>query len=127
MLDCAVAPRGVSIDLAETLEGAGPYGSGWPSPRVAAGPFGVVSCDVVGQGHIRAILAGQDGRRLQAMAFRHGQTPLGAALLAARGRQPYFPRRVERGDRGPEPPAGMALAEACWGDVTPWEKKPQTI
>src|SRR3546814_7784564 len=28
MLDCAVAPRGVSIDLAETLEGAGPYGSG---------------------------------------------------------------------------------------------------
>src|SRR3546814_11807583 len=45
MLDCAVAPRGVSVDLAETLDGAGPYGSGWPSPRVAAGPFGVVSCD----------------------------------------------------------------------------------
>src|SRR3546814_3142414 len=43
MLDRAVAPRGVSVDLAETLDGAGPYGSGWPSPRVAAGPFGVVS------------------------------------------------------------------------------------
>src|SRR3546814_6345422 len=89
MLDCAVAPRGVSIDLAETLEGAGPYGSGWPSPRVAAGPFGVVSCDVVGQGHIRAILAGQDGGRLKAMAFRHGETQLGAALPAGRGRQLY--------------------------------------
>src|SRR3546814_13748144 len=50
LLDCAVAPRGVSIDLAETLEGAGPYGSGWPSPRVAAGPFGVVRCGVVGAG-----------------------------------------------------------------------------
>src|SRR3546814_10224334 len=61
MLDCAVAPRGVSVDLAETLDGAGPYGSGWPSPRVAAGPFGVVSCAIVGQGHVRAILAGQDG------------------------------------------------------------------
>src|SRR3546814_13373818 len=40
MLDCAVAPRGVSIDLDETREGAGPYGSGWPSPRVAGGAFG---------------------------------------------------------------------------------------
>src|SRR3546814_18669509 len=74
-----------SSDL--TLEGAGPYGSGWPSPRVAAGPFGVVSCDVVGQGHIRAILAGPDGGRLKAMAFRHGETQKGAAPLAARGRK----------------------------------------
>ncbi|API57969.1 single-stranded-DNA-specific exonuclease RecJ [Tardibacter chloracetimidivorans] len=116
MLDCAVAPRGVSIDLAETLEGAGPYGSGWPSPRVAAGPFGVVSCDVVGQGHVRAILAGQDGGRLKAMAFRHGETQLGAALLAARGRKLYVAGRVKRDDWGTRPQAEMHLDDAAWAD-----------
>src|SRR3546814_20254009 len=102
MLDGAVAPRGGSIDLAETLEGAGPYGSGWPSPRVAAGPFGVVSCDVVGQGHIRALLAGQDGGRLKAMGFRPGGTQLGAALLAARGRELYVAGAGERDERSEE-------------------------
>src|SRR3546814_4358759 len=76
MLDCAVAPRGVSIDLAETLEGAGPYGSGWPSPRVAAGPFGAASFHVVGQGHNRPTLARQGGGRRKDMAFRHGETQL---------------------------------------------------
>src|SRR3546814_8988195 len=101
-----------SSDL--TLEGAGPYGSGWPSPRVAAGPFGVVSCDVVGQGHIRAILAGQDGGRLKAMAFRHGETQLGAALLAARGRKLYVAGRVKRDDWGTRTPADMPLDDAAW-------------
>src|SRR3546814_15988935 len=102
MLDCAVAPRGVSIDLAETLEGAGPYGSGWPSPRVAAGPFGVVSCAVRGQGPIRALLARAAGGRLAAMGFRHGATPMAAALHPAPGGTPPAPRRGRRGARGHE-------------------------
>lgn len=116
MLDCAVAPRGVSVELAETLEGAGPYGSGWPSPRVAAGPFGVVSADIVGQGHVRAILAGSDGARLKAMAFRHGETQLGAALLAARGRKLLVAGRVKRDDWGARPQAEIHLDDAAWAD-----------
>ncbi len=116
MLDCAVAPRGVSVDLAETLDGAGPYGSGWPGPRVAAGPFAVISCDIVGQGHVRAILAGPDGGRLKAMAFRHGETQLGAALLTARGRKLFVAGRVKRDDWGARPQAEMHLDDAAWAD-----------
>lgn len=116
VLDCAVAPRGVSVELAETLEAAGPYGSGWPNPRVAAGPFGIVSCDIVGQGHVRAILAGQDGGRLKAVAFRHAETQLGAALLAARGRRLFVAGRVKRDDWGARPQAEMHIEDAAWAD-----------
>lgn len=116
MLDCAVAPRGVSVELAELLDAAGPYGSGWPSPRVAAGPFGIISCDIVGQGHVRAILAGQDGGRLKAMAFRHAETPLGAALLGARGRKLFVAGRVKRDDWGARPQAEMHLDDVAWAD-----------
>ncbi len=84
-LDVAVGPRGVCLDLAEALETAGPYGQGWPHPRVASGPWRVATCEVVGDNHVRAILMGGDGARLKAMAFRHGDTPLGAALAGAGG------------------------------------------
>ena len=49
MCDAAVSPRGVCVELAEALDGAGPYGQGWPHPRVASGPWVIVKCDVVGE------------------------------------------------------------------------------
>jgi len=116
MLDCAVAPRGVSLDLASVLDAAGPYGSGWPGPRVAAGPFGVVRCDIVGNGHVRAILAGEDGGRLKGVAFRQGETPLGQALLAATGRRLFIAGRVKRDDWGARPAVEMHIDDAAWAD-----------
>ena len=68
--------------LCETMDGGGPYGMGWPAPRVVAGPFRAIKVDVVGNGHVRAIIAGDDGRSLKAMAFRSADTALGQALLA---------------------------------------------
>ena len=41
-LDLAVAPGGLVPPLVETLESAGPYGMGWPGPRVAVGPVRLV-------------------------------------------------------------------------------------
>src|SRR5690606_9781800 len=37
-LDVSVAPRGLTPELVETLDSAGPFGVGWPGPRVAVGP-----------------------------------------------------------------------------------------
>ncbi|MEY4720957.1 MAG: hypothetical protein RIQ46_682, partial [Pseudomonadota bacterium] len=48
-LDLALAPRGLTPGLVETLESAGPYGMGWPGPRVAVGPVQLVKADVVGR------------------------------------------------------------------------------
>ena len=87
------SPRAASPRLCATaLEGGGPYGAGWPAPRVAAGPVSLVKADVVGTDHLRLIAAGDDGRRFKAIAFRMADSPLGQALLAA----PPQPQAVAR-------------------------------
>ena len=42
----------------------------------------MVHADIVGAGHVRCVLAGDDGGRLKAIAFRAAERPLGQALLA---------------------------------------------
>lgn len=115
-LDAALAPGGVCVELAEALDGAGPYGAGWPQPRVAAGPCTVVKCDVVGTGHVRVVLAGSDGSRVKAVAFRHADSPLGAALATARGRRLYVAGRIKRDDWGSRPSAELHLDDVAWAD-----------
>lgn len=53
LLDAVVATGGVTPALVEALETGGPYGMGWPAPRVAAGPMRVIKADIVGQNHVR--------------------------------------------------------------------------
>lgn len=86
-LDAALAPGGVTHSLAKAMEMAGPYGMGWPAPKVAVGPMTILRCDLVGQDHLRLILSGRDGGRVKAVAFRHAETALGQALVGA-GRRP---------------------------------------
>src|SRR3546814_6838301 len=63
LLDALLAPRGLTVDLVTAFDGGGPYGMGWPAPRVAAGPVRIIKADVVGNGHVRAIVSGDDGGR----------------------------------------------------------------
>jgi len=114
--DLALAPAGVTPALAEALEAAGPYGAGWPGPRVAAGPVSVVKADIVGTGHVRVILAGADGARVKAVAFRSVDTPLGAALMQAGGRRLWVSGRVSQDDWGSTPRAELHLDDAAWAD-----------
>lgn len=96
LVDALVAPRGLTPDLVERMEAAGPYGMGWPAPRLATGPVRIVRCDVVGTTHVRAIAAGDDGASFKAMAFRSVDTPLGQALLGApRDRRFWLAGRVK--------------------------------
>ncbi|SUJ11843.1 Single-stranded-DNA-specific exonuclease recJ [Sphingomonas paucimobilis] len=74
LVDAVLAPGGVNPALVGSMEAGGPYGMGWPAPRIAAGPFRVIRADLVGTNHVRAIIAGADGRSLKAMAFRHAET-----------------------------------------------------
>ena len=84
-LDLAVAPRGLNPDLVDVLESAGPYGMGWPAPRVAVGPVWRMKGDIVGTDHVRLIVRGRDGASFKAMAFRAGGTELGQTLLHGSG------------------------------------------
>ena len=82
-IDALLAPGGVAAGLCDALDAAGPYGAGWPAPRVAAGPARLLRVSVVGNGHVRAIAAGDDGKSFKLIAFRAADTPLGMALLSS--------------------------------------------
>ena len=83
LLDAALAPGGVVGGLCDELDGGGPYGAGWPSPRVAAGPARLMRVGIVGNGHVRGLACGDDGKSFKWIAFRSAETPLGAAMLAS--------------------------------------------
>lgn len=118
LLDAVVACGGVSPSLVEALEAGGPYGMGWPAPRVAAGPMRVIKADVVGSGgHVRAVMAGDDGRSLKTVAFRSADTALGQALLGApRDRRLWVAGRAKIDDWGARPAAELHLDDAAWID-----------
>jgi single-stranded-DNA-specific exonuclease len=117
LLDAVVATGGVNPALVEMLEAGGPYGMGWPAPRVAAGPMRVIKADIVGTNHVRAIMAGDDGRSLKCVAFRQGETELGQALLnAPRDRKLWVAGRVKIDDWGARPAAELHIDDAAWAD-----------
>lgn len=83
LLDALLAPGGVAGTLCDALDAAGPYGAGWPSPRVAAGPVRLLRTGIVGDGHVRGLGCGDDGKTFKWIAFRSASGPLGQALLAS--------------------------------------------
>ena len=83
--DAIVSPAGATRRLAGDIARAGPFGAGNPEPVLALPDVQVVFADIVGKDHVRLRLAGSDGARLDAIAFRTADTDLGRALLGARG------------------------------------------
>src|SRR5437868_6865555 len=81
LLDVLLAPGGVVAALCDALDAAGPYGAGWPSPRVAAGPARLLKTGIVGESHVRGIATGDDGKSFKFIAFRSLGSQLGQALL----------------------------------------------
>jgi single-stranded-DNA-specific exonuclease len=117
LLDAVLAPGGVCPELCEALESGGPYGAGWPAPRIAAGPVRIIKADIVGNGHLRLMVAGDDGRRVKAIAFRMADGPLGEAMLAApTHRRLWIAGRVKRDDWGDRPSAELHMDDAAWAD-----------
>lgn len=117
LLDVAVAPGGLTPDLVNSLEEGGPYGVGWPGPRIAVGPVRLVKCDVVGADHVRIIAAGDDGRSFKGIAFRAADSAMGQALLhASQGRRLWLAGRAKIDDWGNRPQAELHLEDAAWAD-----------
>ena len=114
-LDLSIAPRGLTPELVELLDSAGPYGVGWPGPRIAVGPVRVVKADIVGADHLRLIAAGDDGGSFKAIAFRAAESDMGQALLhGSRGRRVWLAGRAKIDDWGARPAAELHLEDAAW-------------
>lgn len=117
LLDLSLAPRGLTPELVESLEAAGPYGVGWPGPRIAVGPVHLVKADIVGTDHVRLIARGEDGGSFKAIAFRAAESEMGQALLhGAKGRRLWLAGRAKIDDWGSRPQAELHLEDAAFAD-----------
>lgn len=116
-LDLVLAPGGLQPDLVSYLEAAGPFGVGWPGPRLVVGPVKLIKVDVVGTDHLRVIASGDDGSSFKGIAFRAAETAMGQALLhASRGRKLWLAGRAKIDDWGARPAAELHLEDAAWAD-----------
>lgn len=94
-IDGALAAAAATPDLVAALEAAGPFGQAAPAPRVALPSVRLASVRRMGAEHLALTLADPAGGRLDAVLFRAGATPLGAALEAAKGRTAHVAGRLE--------------------------------
>ena len=86
-IDAALSADGATFTLLDTLESAGPYGTGHAQPVLVMPRHTLVDARVVGTNHLRVELRAQTGARIQAMAFRAIDTDLGDFLVSNRGRE----------------------------------------
>lgn len=85
MIDGALSAEGVTLQLLDSLDKAGPYGTGHVAPVFALPRHRLVDARQVGTNHIRADLQSGSGGRIQAIAFRAVDTALGDFLFKSRG------------------------------------------
>jgi single-stranded-DNA-specific exonuclease len=84
-IDGALTPAAVTDEFLDLLERAGPYGQGNPQPRFAFPAHRVKFAKVVGGAHVRCVLEAGDGSRLDAVAFRAADQPVGVVLQSSNG------------------------------------------
>ena len=116
-IDLSVTPGGLTPALVEVLESAGPYGNGWPGPRVAVGPVWRVKADIVGTDHVRLILRGRDGASFKGVAFRAANSDMGQALLHGPGDKAlWLAGRAKIDDWSSRRVAELHIDDAAWAE-----------
>ena len=80
-VDGLLQPSGISVELIEDLEKAGPFGAGSPEPTVVLSNQIIKWPRKVGSSHLQFTLEDVSGARLRAIAFRAMDSPLGDALF----------------------------------------------
>ncbi len=95
-LDGALSAGGVTPDLLNHLERAGPYGPGYPRPRFVFPAHRLMRLRTFGNGHMRCTLRAADGSRIDAVAFRVDGSPLGETLINGDGQQLHIAGHLRR-------------------------------
>lgn len=117
LIDAMLSPAGVRPDLITAMEAAGPYGTGWPAPRIVTGPVRIIKADVVGTDHLRLVVGGTGGGSLKCVAFRQAHSELGQSLLGApRDRHLWLAGRAKVDTWNGRTSAELHLDDAAWAD-----------
>ncbi len=112
-IDGALTAGGVTDELLQLIERAGPYGQGNPQPRFALPAHRVKYAKIVGDRHVRCALEAADGSRLDAVAFRAADQPLGDVLLGAGGMPLHIAGTLKRDTWGGREKIEMTIDDAA--------------
>ena len=95
-IDGALSSGAANVELMELLERAGPYGAGHPEPRFVFPAHRLSRVRAVNDEHVRCTLIAASGARLEAAAFRVGDTPLARLLRNGEGRPLHLAGHLRR-------------------------------
>jgi single-stranded-DNA-specific exonuclease len=101
-IDGVLSAAGAVAGLIDHLDALAPFGAANPEPRFAFPQVLIAHAEPVGGAHLRCTLADPPGSgiggpaRLNAIAFRVAETPLGAFLAASRGRAAHVAGHLRR-------------------------------
>ncbi|MEM9715404.1 MAG: single-stranded-DNA-specific exonuclease RecJ [Pseudomonadota bacterium] len=95
ILDGPIAPMAATLDLLEQLELAGPFGVGAPAPRFVVPFVQVAFAKRVGDTHLQASFRDDTGAKIDAIAFKAFDGPLGNAILNHDGTTFHVAGRIE--------------------------------
>jgi single-stranded-DNA-specific exonuclease len=84
-IDGALSASGATRELMDLLDRAGPYGPGHSEPRFVFPAHRLSRIRHLKEAHVRCTLKAPDGGRIEACAFRVGDTPLAKLLLNGEG------------------------------------------
>jgi single-stranded-DNA-specific exonuclease len=79
-LDGLLMPAAATVELAELIEQAGPFGAGAPGPRYVFADMQIRFAKRVGESHLKISFGDGSGVKLDAIAFGAFDGPLGPAL-----------------------------------------------
>jgi single-stranded-DNA-specific exonuclease len=99
-LDGTFTVGGASPALSIGVARAGPFGMGNPEPRFAIPKARILHTSVSRGGHVRCVLGDLANTRLNAIAFRCADGPLGQALLRHKGAPMHIAGRLREDSRG---------------------------
>ncbi len=112
-LDGALTPSAANHALVGLLEKAGPYGQGNPQPSFAFPSVSVRFAKVVGGAHVRCSLQAGDGSRIDAIAFRAADQPLGELLLTSGGMPIHVAGQLRRDTWGGRDKIDLQILDAA--------------
>jgi single-stranded-DNA-specific exonuclease len=84
-IDASLVASGATSDLMDLIERVSPFGQGNAEARFALPAHRVKFGKIIAGAHVRVILEGGDGSRVDGVAFRAAGQPLGDLLMSAGG------------------------------------------
>lgn len=94
-LDGIIMPKAATPELINQLDAAGPFGAAAPAPRFALPAALIRNTHRVGESHLKLTIEGEDGSRLNGIAFRAYENGLGDLLDARLGERLHIAGQLD--------------------------------